>query len=178
MVLEYLARKINRNKWSVVTHDSIADIQADAITVCLRTQGNELSVWQCDTARLDVSEVVLALTLADSKSRIDKMHIILLDKNHIESDGIDLKFTSGNTLIEDLKSRHRDLFNLTMTKLCILAKRIATQIENYDGQERADISCLHSFTRMEVTNIIRTAINAGRVNKDQLPESVQKDIEK
>jgi hypothetical protein len=94
------------------------------------------------------------------------MHIILLDKNHIESNIINVKYTSGNTLIEDLKYRHRDIFNLTMTRLLILAKHIATQIENYDSQEHTDVSCLHSFTRTEVINIIRAAIRAGRINKD------------
>jgi hypothetical protein len=178
VVLEYLARKINRNKWHAISHDGLTDIQADAITGCLRTQSNELSVWQCDTTRSDVSEIVLALTLVDSKSRIDKMYIVLLDKNHIESDGINLKTTSGNTLVEDLKPRHRDITDLTMTKLCILAKLVSTQVENYDGQESAVTSCLHSFTKTQVANIIRNAINSGRVNKDQLSESIQKDIEK
>jgi hypothetical protein len=176
--LEYLARKINRNKWNTTSHDGSTDIQADALTGCLRAQSNDLSVWQCDTARSDVSEIVLALTLVDSKSRIDKMYIVLIDKNDIESDRINLKVTSGNTLIEDLQPRHRDLVDLTMTKLCRLAQLVSRQVENYDGQENAVTSCLHSFTKTQVANIIRNAINSGRVRKDQLSESIQKDIAK
>ena len=176
--MEYLARKINRNKWNTISHDGLTDIQADAITSCLRTQSNELSVWECDMARSDVSEIVLALTLVDSKSRIDKMYLVLIDKNDIDSNRINLKNTSGNTLIEDLKPRHRDLADLTMTKLCILAKLVSIQVEIYDGQEIAETSCLHSFTKTQVANIIRDAINSGRVNKNQLSESIQKDIEK
>jgi hypothetical protein len=176
--LKYLARKINRNKWNTISHDGSTDIQADALTGCLRTQSNGLSVWQCDTARSDVSEIVLALTLVDSKSRIDKMYVVLIDRNDIESNGISLEVTSGNTLIEGLQPRHRDLADLTMTKLCRLAQLISRQVENYDGQENAEISCLHSFTKTQVANIIRNAINSGRVKKEQLSESIQKGIEK
>ena len=176
MVLEYLARKINKNKWSTVSYDGSADIQADAITGCLRTQSNELSVWKCDTARLDVKEVVLALTLAEKRDRIDKIHVVLVDQKHIETDGIRQNNTSGDTLVEDLKSRHRDLTNLTMTQLCVLAKRIITQVDNYDGQEHAAISCSHSFTRTEVIEIVRNAVSSRRVDKEKLPEKMQREI--
>lgn len=176
--MEYLARKINRTKWHSVSYNGSTDIQADAITSCLRTQSNELSVWQCDTARPDVGEVVLALALESAKDRIDKMHIVLLHKDHVENDGISQRPTLGNTLVADLRARHRDLINLTMTKLCMLARRISTEVEKYADQERADISCSHSFTRKDVTDIIRNAVKAGRVKKEELPEKIKIDIER
>jgi hypothetical protein len=176
--LEYFARMINRGKWDSVSYNGLPDIQADAMTVCLRTSSNELSVWQCDTARSDVSEVVLALALADKKDRIDKMHVVLVHQNDIENDGISQKSTLGNTLVIDLRTRHRDLINLTMTKICMLARRISVEVENYADQERAELSCSHSFTKTEVTNIIRNAIKDGRVKKEELPEKIKNAIEK
>lgn len=175
--MEYLARKINRNKWPGVSNNGITDFQADAITGCLRTLNNELSVWQCDTARSDVGEVVLALALADKRDRIDKIHVALIHKDHVENDGITQKPTLGHTLVVDLCSRHRDLVNLTMTKLCLLAGRISTEVENYSDKERADISCSHSFTKKDVTDIIRNAVRAGRVKKEELPEKIKNDID-
>lgn len=41
-----LVRKINRAKWMQNDILSEQDVSADAITICMKTVGNTLSVWQ------------------------------------------------------------------------------------------------------------------------------------
>ena len=166
--MEYLARKISRAKWEIKPSMGQDEISADAITGCLRTQDNALSFWQCNLNEEDVTEVVLALVT--SMQRIDAMQIVLLHRNELEADIFTLKSTPGNTPIDDLHSRHRDVVNLDMKRLCALAEKIATKV-------RGDSDC-YQFTRVKVREILHQAVKTGRVRIDQLQDKVQGEIRK
>jgi hypothetical protein len=76
--LEYLARKINSSRWEPTDYTGLEDICADAITICLKTDGDTLSFWHCNATKNDVSEVVLAF--ASTMKVIDGLHIVLVEK--------------------------------------------------------------------------------------------------
>ena len=46
--MKSLARKISRAKWEAVEAFGPHAIGADAVTPCLRTTDNALSLWECD----------------------------------------------------------------------------------------------------------------------------------
>lgn len=53
--MKYIIRKFTKAKWSLIPTDTgnYENLQADAITSCLRTSGNTLSVWAVDTTNWD-----------------------------------------------------------------------------------------------------------------------------
>ena len=65
--MEFMARKFSRAKWGPEIPFEESEIlteavPADAVTACLRTSGNRLSMWQFDVQeKQDLEEAVLAL---------------------------------------------------------------------------------------------------------------------
>lgn len=168
--MEYLARKISRPKWEPKPYTGPEDVRADAITGCLRTLNDTLSLWQCSQDNADVADVALAL--AASMEKIEGMHVVLLPKSDLSIDGFSFEVTPehANTPVEDLCARHVDLVNLTMTLLCSLARRIATNV-------RQGLS-LYQFTRREVRDILCRAVKAARVDINSLKNDVRSEIQK
>jgi hypothetical protein len=166
--MEYLARKIARAKWDPKPGLPPEAIRADAITGCLRTTNDTLSVWECDGTLLDIAEVALAL--AAQGNTLDKLDIVLLKMSDLEARGIALTATPGETPVTDLRARHRDLANLDMVAHGSVAVPIATLV-----RARTDH---YSFTRRRVLELLGAAIDSGRVSSDALAASLRMDIEK
>jgi hypothetical protein len=176
--LEYIARKISRAKWvKEVFSDDPQDISADALTGCLRTSGDTLSFWQCDPHHEDVTEVVHALatprvdpSLPRERGKIERIDVVLLRNNDLEIEGFTSIARPGNTCVNDLCDRHIDLTNLTMNKLCSLAKQIVPKV-------RQSSHC-HRFTRGEIIRIIDQAVKSQRLNAHDLDEKIQIELRK
>lgn len=173
--MRYLARKISKAKWETTSYKGQEDIRADAITgPCLRTYGDALSLWQCKQDRTDLAKVVLALVTRTKKpiELIDKVHLVLIHESEFENDIFTLETTPENadTDIQDLQARHFDLLNLTMTTVCLLAKKIATKVRQ-DSQ-------FHMFTRSQVREIICDAVKQKRLDINTLEDKVREEIQK
>ncbi len=164
--MQYFARKISRPKWEVKPFMNPDEISADAITSCLRTTNNTLSLWECSTREDHISEVILAIVT--SMDRIDRIHIILLRRDELEADGLTLISNPGNTPIVDLRDRHVDVVNLEMKKLCSIARKRATNVRNDQD--------FHQFTRAHVKEMLRDTVMSDRVGIDQLKENVQREL--
>jgi hypothetical protein len=161
--VEYLARKFDPGKWGPKPYLGAQDIRADAITgACLRTQSDELSLWQCSNEKEDVAEVVLALMANSRTNTIEGTHIVLFEMSELITDEFILVCTPQNaqTLIDDLSKRHVDAIQLHMEKIVCLAQKIATKA-------RQKIGC-YSFTRKEVLTILRNAAKSGRLDLNLL----------
>ncbi len=72
--MDYIARKINRAKWTPASHDE-EGIRADALN-CLRTTSDTLSFWECQ----DIEDVALAV--AGGLDHIQTFDLVLLRKDH------------------------------------------------------------------------------------------------
>jgi hypothetical protein len=158
--VDYLARKIDRSKWEVKSESRSEDIRADALTgFSLRTDKDELSLWQCTSNREDIAEVVLAL-ITNPRPRIEGIHIILFAQEELILSQITLVCSPHNaqTAIADLRHRHIDAVQLHMGNIIDLANKIATKV-------RQNIDC-HSFTRKQVVQILRSAFKCGRLPLD------------
>lgn len=167
--MPHLARKIIRSVWEPKPYVPEDDARADAGTGCLRTSDDTLSLWQCNAT--EVSEVVLAL--ASSMRSVEGMHLVLLLEENLNADGIASEPTpdDAKTPIEDLRSRHFNLVNLTMTQICLLAKRIANKV-------RENSTDLYWFTSKNVLNFLCNAVVDGRLGLNKLEENVRKEVEK
>ena len=68
--MAYYVRKISRSKWQesqlstdeVKALEEVRSVKADAITNCIKTTGNKLSLWKVDEKR-DVIEDIIPLIL-------------------------------------------------------------------------------------------------------------------
>lgn len=166
----YAARKFNRAKWEKPPFIKDDDIPADAVTICLKTGDNKLSLWECTDEKTSLEDVVLALATGVRVGQLEKMHVIALPKEELASAQLVLYKSQGDTQVQELRERHLDLIELTLSKLAAFARLMATQM-------RGDINC-HSFTKKEVAKIINNSISAGRITADKLAPGIQAELDR
>lgn len=155
--MDYIARKINRAKWTPASHDE-EGIRADALN-CLRTTSDTLSFWECQ----DIEDVALAV--AGGLDHVQTFDLVLLRKDRF----FDVRqvSTPGQTAAVDLRDRHIDLTQLNTDHIQRLAKAIADQVRAEQGRVRR-------FTQSTITSLLSRAIQEGRVDKDKLKPDVRK----
>jgi hypothetical protein len=162
--MSYLVRKIARAKWSPPNgiEDNPFDIPADAIANDLKTSTNTLSVWEIkDEQSLDNA----VLAIASGGNQLDAIDIVWVEKEVIEQKGVECQLSPGITPIECLIDTHIDLTKLTYFKIGLVAETIFNTIAN--GK-------IKRYTKSEIKKLINTAIQDGRVKKEQLVEGIAK----
>lgn len=123
-----LARKITRAKWEPKTQLSSGEIAADAVTVDLRTTGNTLSFWRCDTmSKSDLARAVLAL--AASAERPDKIDLVYVSEESVGAAELATRDTAGDTPIASLREYHVNIEKLDYVRLGIVAGLIVRALE-------------------------------------------------
>ena len=131
------------------------EIGADAITADLRTRGNTLSFWICQTPETsELQEVVLAF--AAGWKRPDKLDLVWIERELIESSGIRLDATKGNTRVVDLQNQHVDATHLDLWRLGKLAEHVAEAIRMKVQWRR--------FTKNEVVETLMSAVRSNRLD--------------
>ena len=163
--MQYVARKVSKNKWILRSYLGRDAIAADAITGgCIRTQSDALSVWECASGQQDdVEPVVLALAAAGS--HLDTIDIVILPKDELE--GLDVARSEGNTPVQDLRPCHVDIQHLDTKGICQLARSIAAAVRSEN-----ELRC-RRFRESEVERILRDAILTGRLNHEDLGEGLR-----
>lgn len=161
--MSLLIRKINRNRWLQVAK-APDDISADAITGCMRTQRNTLSVWEVpDENKID--DAVLAI--ASAGHHLETIDVVQIDREHLEENKIDCIQTSGHTPVSDLVDTHIDLSNLAYKELGIIAYHIADRFRQ-DKVKR--------YRERQIKEILRTAIQKQRLDTENLSESIRRKL--
>ncbi len=158
-----LARKINRSKWVYKPYLEPDAIRADGITGCLRTTNDKLSLWRCEDDPEDLDQVFLALATGSKSEGFDRIDIVILHEDELQGAGLAEELTEGDTVVEDLKSRHVDLGYFDLDKLGALARIVAARINSHKSKRR---------TEAAVKRLVRDAISAGRVRPDELNEEL------
>lgn len=169
--MNYLARKITRAKWvRAGNRMDPSAIRADAITACLRTFNDTLSVWECDDAQDDIKEAMLALAAAGNQ--VDKIDVVLLRKDELATATVTTESTteSARTAVADLAQRHFDIVSVEMSRLSAISSLIA-------GRVRSDSQC-YQLTRRQVAQLIYDAAANGRVDRNVLDGRLVSDVEK
>ena len=169
--MNYLARKITRSKWEKAGIGmQPEDIRADAITACLRTHGDTLSTWECEDHEADITEAILALAAAGDQ--IDKMDVVLLDKDELLAADVVIKPTPENarTPVADLAHRHVDIVDVHMQRLCAISLQVARLV-------RSDSHC-YQFSRKRVAALIFDALLKDRIDADSLNPKLAAELER
>ncbi|MHA1894133.1 MAG: hypothetical protein ACTSX4_06510 [Candidatus Helarchaeota archaeon] len=157
----YLIRKINKAKWFQINIMNDNDVSADAITNCLKTTKNTLSVWNIETED-DIDKAVLAIV--SSQDHIETIDVVILNTEKIKEYDINIIASTGNTPIEELKDLHKDLSELTFSKLGKIKDHIVERIRN-DKIKR--------YTKGKLKKMLLEAIKNGKLKLNDLNDSVQ-----
>jgi len=162
-----LARKISRSKWASKPYLKPDAIRADAVTNCLKTTDDRLSLWRCEDDQQDVDQVFLALATGSKISKIDTMHVVVLPEKELEEAGLLTEAEGGDTAVQDLQSRHVDLVCLDLDKLGTLARMLASRIKNSQVVSRSE---------KQIKTLVREAVGEGRVQQDDLSEQLRQEL--
>lgn len=159
--MDYILRKIKRAKWRPL--ESRNEPGADAISACLRTQGNALSVWACTEDAADYTQAALAIAL--TMDHVEDVDVVLLRTEDVRGLGCAVDQTLGETPIEDLKLRHRDIARLTLSDIHALARHI--------GERNGDTKYWVRVREKQIVAAAKDAVDAGRVTLDDLKPRMQ-----
>ena len=155
-----LVRKINRAKW--MSGDIIKEPpSADAITGCLRTIKNTLSVWRINNEN-ELEEAVLAIV--SGQDHLETIDVVMMDDEYFIKCKISTDETEGHTPIENLKNTHRDLCSLDYWTIGMVAEHI---IENIKKDK------LKRYRESDLKRILKNAIEKNRLELFDLSENIQ-----
>ena len=161
--MPYLVRKINRSKWESKIDD---DICADAITACLRTQNNTLSVWKIESKE-EINNVILALSTGSNQEKVATINYILFDYEEVNKSGLILKSTKGDTALKSAIENHLDFTDLNYIRLGKVKDLILDCIANKNTG---------IFTRSQIIKMLKKAIEDQKINVQDLNQRLLNDI--
>ena len=159
-----LVRKINAAKWRQVSLKKNVDVSADAITHSMKTTANVFSVWEIDSEE-QIDQAALAMVA--SGDNLETFDVVPLSPTHLKDKGIEIIKNDGKTKVGDLVKTHFVLAGLTYSKLGIIANHI---VDMFIGNK------VKRYTRDDLRSLLNKAIDDGRLNKEDLPESVSEHL--
>lgn len=157
-----LVRKIERGKWEQNDICNGADVSADAITTCMKTKNNTLSVWEVDSH--DVLDNAILAMVANS-DHLEAIDIVAFEKTKLEDAGFNIESIPGDTPVERLVNTHYNIAGLTYHGLGVLA--------NFHVDEFINSRAIR-FTKAQLKKILMKAIDDGHLASGQLKESIRR----
>lgn len=157
--MSLLVRRINRAKWEQIKDHPSGDVSADAITNCLKTINNDLSVWRIE-AREKLEDALLALITGAATEKLSTLHIVIINEGVLLEKGLKLNNSDGDTLVKDLVQTHKDISGLSYTSLGDVKDLILHCLK------AEETSC--TFTKVTLRDILKDAIANGRIQVEQL----------
>lgn len=162
--MSLVVRKTDYNKW--MQNDVIKGKQpsADAITNCMRTFKNTLSVWFI-TDSTELEEAVLAI--ASQFDHLDTADFLILEMSLLEEKKLNIEYNQGQTPYVTFISNHRDIVNLDYITLGFMAEVIVRSIKRHHHER---------FTRGQLKKILQQGLKDGKIQIEALNENVRKKI--
>lgn len=150
-MLVRIFKKDDLDKWvESVTKDDVC--MSDAL-MTLSTTGNELSFW--DLKEEEMGQAVIAWT----SNRDKTVGVFVVSIEDKIKDEIEHNSEEGQTVIEDLKSKHVNLINLNYEKLGVLAREFTSCIK--------DVKYKY-FSDSDIKKLFYDAIESNRLNVNNL----------
>lgn len=160
--MSLLLRKITRSKWGECSSNRELPVNADALTNCLKTTGDTLSVWHAkDAADLVYAKIAMLGTL----SRLEKIDFVVLQEDDLIAEKIRLENTPGITIATSLVNRHRDLSHLSVLEM----SRVALLVQQILVDEKSE-----RLGKAALKELLIRAVNEGLINPSDLNEDMRK----
>lgn len=162
--MSYLVRKVEAAKWRQNPITEGAEVSADAITNCMKTKRNSISVWEI-AEEASINEAILAIVSASD--HIDTIDVALLPLQSVIDAGITLQSTPGITPVPELVNSHRDISELNYHSLGIIKDIIVDQFK---------MDRVTRYTKKQLKTLILEAVDSNRLDRTLLKADVRKEI--
>lgn len=159
-----LIRKVSLAKWKYSISVGPDYISADAVTACLRTTSNALSVWKTESEE-EYAHSVLALLA--SLTTMDTIDIVRFDVSELNANNLMLAETAGDTHAKGLEGLHRDIINLDHSGLKSVAEIVKAKVANNESVR---------FRKPEIKQILKRAVDDGVVDIEALPDKIRAEL--
>lgn len=158
--MDFVARKFSRAKWEDKR------IRADAVTGCLRTHRDTLSVWKTDITEYSIHNVALAL--ASNMERIDTIHIVVIPKKPLLESGILFANTPGNIKVRDegLVGSHQDIVDIDLEMLSTISRIIHSMVNSNKNCYR--------IPKKTIIDLLCNAVSDGKLELSALEDRQHK----
>lgn len=157
-------RKIEIGKWKKNDPSNGAEACADAITNCLKTKDNKISIWEINDEPNVDDAVIAIVSKGDCLESID---IIQLKMEDIEEGGLKIEKSQGNTLLKEFTDKHREITDLTYATLGTLANIIIVSIKSQKNKR---------YTRSMLIQLVKSAVESGRISEEELKPSLKEQL--
>ncbi len=166
--MTYYVRKIARSKWpqEILSDNTekaqlqINSVSADAITNCIKTTQNKLSLWKVEE-RTDTIEDIIPLLVGFDKP--DTCDIIYISEEDLKAEGLILEQSSedANVRIEELKCRH---YNAIVNNYEGLGKFSKVVLKSLNNHKR--------YTSSVVKKKLKSMLNNNEINREVVSEEL------
>lgn len=170
--MAYYVRKIARSKWQEnqlsankeQAIEEVKNVKADAITNCIKTTGNKLSLWRVEEKRDSIDDII---PLIIGFERPDTCDIIYISDEVFSEEEISLEQSSddANTPIEELKQYHYNAIVKDYEGLGKFARIVLKSLNNH--------KC---FKGKEVKTKLQDMLNKHEIEKDMISEKLYEKI--
>ena len=163
-----IVRKVTKAKWNNQLSDDTelnSIISADAITGCLKTKSNTLSIWKVEKE----NDAILAL--ASMNDSIVPIDYIVIEEKFFEENNILVKnIIAESNPVKELQDKHYDIQNLDYDSLGKISKEIASNIVSNKKEY------IKRCKALKVKEILLEAISNDKVKLEDLNENLQKKL--
>ncbi len=159
-----VVRKIEYNKWMQNKILEGEEPSADAITNCMRTRQNKLSVWSIKDEE-ELEDAVLAIVA--QFDHLDSIDVLSIDRSLLEQNGLLLEKTPGITPYNNFTEKHLDIANLNYISLGFMANTVIKSIKQ-NRRKR--------FTSRKLIEMLTDAVCEGKISLSDLKPDIQKKI--
>lgn len=166
-------RKISKAKWPSEEEilakefdaEIIPSVRADALTSCLKTSQNTLSVWAVENSTdEEIEKAILALITNAKLERLNRIQVVYFSKEEVLSLGLPLEASDGDTVIESLSKLHNDLVDLNYEKLGKVSQLIISSLRS---------ESVKTYNEKKLKTMLLKAIQEGVVDQKLLHPSLQ-----
>lgn len=170
--MAYYVRKISRSKWqedplSADEEKALLEVKkvaADAVTNCIKTTGNKLSLWRVEEKRDSIDDII---PLIVGFERPDTCDIIYISDEVFLQEGIVKEQSSedANTPIEELKQYH---YNAVVEDYEGLGKFARIVLRSLDNHKR--------FKGKEVKTKLREMLDRQEIDREMISDKLYEKI--
>ncbi|HAV4098514.1 TPA: hypothetical protein R7Q89_002185, partial [Acinetobacter baumannii] len=112
----------------------------------------------------EIEKAILALITNTKLERLNRIQIVYFSKEDVDSLGLPIAVTEGDTIIESLSKLHNDLVDLNYEKLGKVSQLIISSLRS---------ESVRTYNERKLKDMLLKAINEGIVDQKLLHPSLQ-----
>lgn len=163
--MSVLVRKIDLGRWREKEFYDRDEIAGDAITRCLTTSNNTLSVWKSEPEEEEINKAVLAF--ASKCSKLETLNFVLLNEKYLQDNSVDLEHQDVSIPYREQILNHMILCRITYDKLGTVARFILNEVK-----ANREIR----YVKGRLKKMLNDAISDGKLRLEDLDSRLQEKL--